>query len=258
MLQGLVNEELTLEGVIVASWSVFKDNFWRIFVIGLLVDVPYLLINWNYPEKWWSALGAAVIMVFLSVLALVIVSIIVESSVLGEPLKIGDGFKRGVNVMGKILRVGMKKWLMILGHGIFLIVPGIIIGMHYLFSLFAVALRNVEGDRALVYSKRLVKKNWWMVIGITAGIAVFYLPFWCIPTMLVTFLTMGGMSNELWGTVPGILLAVLFNAYFMVVFTVFFLGVDYHTQFEKETEKGVEQQEGVESSIVAVTAKSSV
>lgn len=94
------------------------------------------------------------------------IAITVESAVQGEAL-----------AWYAVLHYSLAKWLTAIGTGLLavlvitglallLIIPGLIWAFYYAFVIYAVALRNVSGQAALAYSKRLVEGQWWRVFGL--------------------------------------------------------------------------------------------
>lgn len=76
-----------------------------------------------------------------------------------------DIFKSGFKNMGKFLLISLVIGLIILGGTILLIIPAIIFGVWFSFSVFLVLDKNVGIKEALKTSKLMVKDKFWKILG---------------------------------------------------------------------------------------------
>ena len=74
----------------------------------------------------------------------------------------------------KVVVTAFLVYLALLGWALLLLIPCLIFGVHYLFSVQAVMLRDKYGWEAVKYSKSLVKGDWWKVFLTAAGFALIF------------------------------------------------------------------------------------
>lgn len=154
--------------------------------------------------------------------ALVGIASITEKTIQGHGLSWKDALRHGMSRWGNAIGTGILAQLTILLWS-FLIIPGIIWSVNYTFSfwVYAVALRNMGGKKALDYSKNLVEGQWWRVFWIGLVIAVSQF----IIRLAITY-SIGQIStNQFYSVLPNTLEDIL-GALFTIMTTVFFLNLE--------------------------------
>lgn len=152
------------------SWSIYtqKDNFLyfaRIMsVLVILTTLSGYLMVYFFPRNDWYNAG----FVFLALLS---ISINLWSNAVKNIaiLKIGESelkvFKLGFKKIGTYLLISLIYSLLILSGLILVIIPGIVFGVWFSFSLFLVLDKNMNIKKSLVMSKLMVKNRFWAVLG---------------------------------------------------------------------------------------------
>ena len=88
-----------------------------------------------------------------------------------EPRKFADFFQ-GFNNMGQLSMAMIVSLFLVMIGFICLIVPGIYLGVAYMFVVPLIALGRLEFWDAMETSRKVITKNWWwfLLMGIVAGI----------------------------------------------------------------------------------------
>lgn len=162
------------------SWSIYtkKENF--IFfskVMAVLVIVSTslsYLIDYFYPVNTWENLDYSnipnligfIVLSFLSVLIGLWVNTTTYISVLSEPTnEVKSILRKGYKYMGKYFFVSMVLGLTALLGMILLIIPAIIFGVWFSFSIFLVLDKKLTIGESFSKSKSMVKGKFFKVFG---------------------------------------------------------------------------------------------
>ena len=114
--------------------------------------------------RWIDSLFS--LMVFIGI------AYIVERSLQGQEVNLGDIFRFSISRLGDAFWTSILLSFIVLGGTLLLIIPGIIWSNYYSFTLIIVALRNLKGKAALEASKKLVNGQWWRVFWIYTAIVI--------------------------------------------------------------------------------------
>ena len=235
------SQRLEIGALFSSGWQLYNTHFSDILRIMLWVYIPLNLVTTLLPMEWqFSADGtpetqlafnfALLFEIFIGIIATIAIAAIVEQAVAGETLTWSAALRFALSRWAATLGTVLLATLIITGLTFLLIIPGLIWGFYYAFVVYASALRNVSGPRALAYSKRLVQGQWWRICGIlltTGLIGQFVL---LMVTFLLTLIADNPVANFIISSVADVV-----SALFLVVTVLFFLNTDYLKQKEEAT-----------------------
>jgi len=115
------------------------------------------------------ALGAAVWGLLMQATIVVSVTRVVS----GEGLGVKETIIIAWGKLGRYFMTNLISGLIIAVGFIFLIIPGIVFGVWYIFAQYLVITQNLRPIQALKASKKLVSGHFWPVLGRLAGIILF-------------------------------------------------------------------------------------
>lgn len=240
----LWQRQMSLGEILSEGFRLIRVNLVPILLLVICVHAPLnflrtvlsgdILVE-KYGESSYFRIGLAIRWVDYLVELIVMIGIayIVEKSLQGEFVRLGDVFKFSFSRLGNVFWTTLLGSLIASGLALLLIVPGIIWGNYYSFAITITALRSMSGKAALKYSKKLVQGQWWRVFGINIAInllaAIFNLPILMLSRKVpdIKFLSM---------FVP----FTIFNIVGAIVFVmgvVFFLNTEYVRDFQRENHR---------------------
>ena len=161
------------------AWGIYtkKENFVffaRIMAVLVIVSaVLSFLIGYFYPSNYsqnidFSNVPAVVGFIILTVVG-AFVSLWTQTTVYFSILKMGNPekevFQIGYKNIGRYLLTSFVLGLIILGGVILLIIPAVIFGIWFSFTMFLVFDKNMSVGEALRTSKSMVKGRFWQVLG---------------------------------------------------------------------------------------------
>jgi len=228
---------LALGALFRLGWQLYNEHFSDILWVILWVYLPLNLAVALLPNDWQliggpgttgaqlSANLALLLEVFWGIIAAVGIAALVEQAVQGERMAWSTALRYGLAKWPVALGVELLGALIILGLTFLLIIPGIIWAFYYAFSLYAVALRNVSGRRALAYSKGLVQGQWWRVCGVILATSLVAQIVLLVITALLTLIADNPVAAFIINSTADVI-----AGFFMVVTVLFFLNTDYVKQ----------------------------
>ncbi len=208
----------------------YRENwqkFARLLIIPLVISylfslVSFILANfrgkfsWPWPIMLIGAILAVVIMIAMAVLyVLTYISEYLLLKDLSQEVSfknLGDWYRRAKSFFWISIAVSIIYAILSIIGLVLLIVPGIIFGVLYSFTIFAVIIENHTFEGAFGRSRELVRGYWWAVFGrFLAGgalVYVFYLIiggiFACL-AWLVAYLLHLPSSKELFSLIYDLL-----------------------------------------------------
>lgn len=161
------------------AWGIYtkKENFVffaRVMAVLVIAStVLSFLIGYFYPAEYsrnidFSNAPAVVGFVILSVIG-AFVSLWTQSTVYFSILKMGNPekevFQLGYKNIWRYLLTSLVLGLIIVGGVILLVIPAVIFGIWFSFTIFLVLDKNLRVGEALRTSKSMVKGKFWQVLG---------------------------------------------------------------------------------------------
>jgi len=225
MEKEIYQKQFSIGEILSESWKRFTENFKLILIITLIIYVPINIILSLIPIEG-SFEGFRIyfkiiqfLESFIGIIATMAIAFLIKNKIDDKSISVEEAFKKSLSKWGTVIGTNILLGLFILGLTILLIIPGIIFGIYWAFTMFAVIFKNKSYKNALDYSKSIVKGRWWtvagysFVFGILAIIAGFIggIPYWFLPDNII--------SNIATDTLIDIL-----YSFFIVVSTIFFIN----------------------------------
>lgn len=236
MKNKIAAQPLPIADLFSMGWQLYNEHFIDILQIILWVYIPINLImallplEWTLPDDGTGAgpltlSFAPFLELFVGIIATVALAALVEKAVQGERLGGTAALRYGLSRWPVALGTELWGALIIMGLTFLLIIPGIIWAFYYAFSLYAVALRNVSGRRALAYSKALVQGQWWRICGVLLMTSLVAQVVLLVITAMLTLIADNPVAEFIINSTADVV-----AGFFMVVTVVFFLNTDYVKQ----------------------------
>lgn len=150
------------------SWKIYtkKENF--IFFAKIMAVILIVTLPLGYLLSYLRSQNNDLMLILVGILA-ALVGIWVSSTKYVSIIKMGspekEVFKLGFKMMWVYFLLSIVLGLIILGGLILLIIPAIIFGVWYSFSIFLLFDKNIGIKEALRQSKNMVKGRFWKVLG---------------------------------------------------------------------------------------------
>jgi len=235
MYPELRNKEFGIINLLKSGWQVFKNKFFPILIIALLINFPLNIVT--EVARLSGADWALTLSIefqsagFLGLLSNVAVMVITEQDVLGKKVTAWSALKKAYfrwrSAFVTSLTVGIFSLFLLL----LLIIPGIIFIVNTAFFLHAVGLRNLGWRAALDYSRNLVKDSFWRVFYtfLVIHLIVFLFPSMILGVLIGTISSLTGEGSN-WVSFTNLVtlfFSQLISYLYIVTGTVFFLNMDY-------------------------------
>jgi len=167
------------------SFAVYKTVFWpamKMLLVSFLAVIPLVLTIGIYATIYvitpdnnifmllnivLGLLGLAAIIFFIVVMYIAQIAIMIIVQKNDPNLKLKDAFMMAKAKALDFLGTSLLAGLLVLLWMLLLVVPGIIMAIHYTFISWVVLKENLFGMAAIKRSKSLVKNYWWAVAGRT-------------------------------------------------------------------------------------------
>jgi hypothetical protein len=169
-------------------------RFPLLFLITLLVQLPFLVLQLIVPllEKLGagavllSSLAALLSMLILAPLSQAVILYVVMREYVDRPATIGEAFNLALSRFGPLLGTVILSGVLIFLGALACFIPGIYLSVMWAFAAQVVVLENLSGMDALKRSKALVTGYGWRVFGVVFLIQVV--------GMIIGGMVVGGIS----------------------------------------------------------------
>lgn len=245
----LEKKDLEILDLFTISFSIFKHNFFNFFLIAMICGIPIVLATIYFPPSMFDPLEVqtaedfikwfkeevnfgfylnAFLSWFLDIISVLSVSFLVEAMIYKKIRTAFWSIKKSFAVLFPAIITSIIYMIIIFFGFAFFIVPGIVFVILFMFTNNICALRHTCGIEAIRYSANLVKSKFFKALFTLAFIVffknVFVLSFPSAPKdtregLLYYFLSMA--------------LLYLFDSYFKIIITLFFLNRDFVVNSEK-------------------------
>lgn len=152
---------IDISGALSRGWALLRDNMVVLVgatVLGWLVTVGVAFV---------PILGWVVGFVLLGGLDYMFVR-----RIRGEEVQIGDVFAGFNLAFVNLAMAGLVKWLMVSLGFLLCILPGIYLGVGYVFALPLVIDKKMEFWTAMEVSRRVVNRHWWSTLALVIVLAI--------------------------------------------------------------------------------------
>lgn len=169
---------ITIGELIKQSWQLYRRHFQVLWVYILMIIIPTIIIGFSnvttsimgylLPKNFGPSIG----IVGLVVLACLIFLILVHVSLLtaidqlisqqkARPWK--EILPASLPLLWPYFYTSLAVGLIVIGGMFLLFIPGILFGVWFMFSSYAVVLSGQKGLAAMTVSKNLVQGRWWAI-----------------------------------------------------------------------------------------------
>jgi hypothetical protein len=196
-MEGPAKPVAKLAAVLHSAWEVAAANLPQIVVLTLVVNAPINAVLELVPipeegglEEWGRYFRVARALQFwigtIGILGVVHITVAAHR---GARLSIGQAFGRSFRSYGSALWAEFIYGAAFVLGLVLLVVPGVVIGVLWYFSLQAIVAHHMSGWQALKHSQQVVEGRWWAFFGrVTAlyvlmvlGMGVLSVPFLFLP-----------------------------------------------------------------------------
>lgn len=186
-----VSTHLTLSDHFKNTWEVFKRTwlsyvkvvgvgiglFFVIGLIGVIIGLPLMISSGGSAPDLFTdpspAQIAGIVLVVLWIIASIVATIvyftwlpIASIFILDhkDRLSLGELFRKSKPLLFPYFLLSLFVGLLVLGGWVFLVIPGIIISLLFVFVSFVFVLEDKRGTTTLKRSYQMVKENFWTVL----------------------------------------------------------------------------------------------
>lgn len=216
----------TLGALFRSAWEATVTNLFPIVVLTLAVNIPINVVLALVPIsedgglKEWSRYFRIqrALQFWIGTIGILGVVHLTVASYRGVRLSASEAFGRAFGSYGSALWVQFLYNLAFVLGLLLLVVPGLVIGVYWYFSLQAIVVHEKSGWQALKHSYQMVKRRWWTFFG---RLAVLYL-FLFLGIVVLSVPAMFMPETFIFEIIAMILIDLL-AAFFIVCFTNLYL-----------------------------------
>ncbi len=226
------------------GWRVFRSKFGTILIIILCVYLPVdiiLALSQTTSGGDTDASGAflrqvnisALLQSLIAIIATLAIAYVVERAIQNQEVTWVQALRHAASRWPSAIGTGIVAGIILFGLSLLLVVPGVIWALYYTFYIYVVALRKTGGKEALDYSKKLVKGQWWrvlgtlVVIGLPAVAALFFMVvLLVIVAVIFPWLLTASPADLVYNVATSIMVDIVVSC-LTVMHIVWFLNLDY-------------------------------
>lgn len=169
------------------TFQIFQANIRHLSKLSLLLIVPYvvlaslMLVMTGSTGLGSGSSGLAGSIGFILVIVMIYLGLVWEAGILlmikekNFSYTIKELFDKAKPYVWKMFVVGLITGILVILWSVLLIIPGIIFGIYYALSIYALINEDKTGYSALKRSKQLVKGYWWALLGRIILVQVLYM-----------------------------------------------------------------------------------
>jgi len=225
-------QQYNLGQIISEGWRLYKQNFYIILSIILIIYIPTNISLILGGDKHCDEIMNRILYSAIVNIVNMAIAVIIERTSNNETITLGEALAMGSSKLAILIDVLVRGGLIIIGTTLPLIIPGIIYLGYYSFIVYVVALRDLRGQQALDYSKKLVEGQWWRVVGVFLIIFTLNILLILMLSSLISFLPDKITENFIFLIIQDILINVI-GTLFITISVVFFLNTDYQKYRDK-------------------------
>ena len=164
------------------TWKIYFKNFWSMLLLVLILGLPLIVLCLVAPYSMFQPkiVGAQWIFFIVYMLASALFGTIsclslthyIYKTSKKNNITLVESIKFGLTKFWTAIGTTLLMILMLIGLFILLIVPGIIFAVYWTFVVPVIVIKGLSGKKALDYSKSVVKKRWWKVVGYSIVLSI--------------------------------------------------------------------------------------
>lgn len=195
MLEAINHKELRLTDILSIATKIFLENFPKVMIVVAFLFFPISILNAmildrlnmgvqlidslnttgaileNMPIFKEAALNffenyllLIAMYLFLEPIGVISIAKIAKKSVCGEPIQMQEIIGEAMNCLWSVIITAIPYVILIFIASMFFIIPGVYLGVIWIFYVYAIGLRQKRGWKALEYSTKLVKGKFWQTV----------------------------------------------------------------------------------------------
>lgn len=229
----IYKQRYTLGMILSEAWKLFTTHFKTILIIILIVYIPVNIILSLVPvESLGEGNPAQTFSSYLRIIQLteavfgivatMAIAFGVNKILKHQTVDYKEALKEAVHRWPVALGTGIIEAIFLLGLMLLLIVPAIIYGVYWSFSIFAIVFHNKSFRDALRYSKEVVQGRWWRVFGVLFVFGILSLLVGMAVAIVFAFLPDHFIVTIISDTAIDII-----TSFFTVATVLFFINLDH-------------------------------
>ncbi len=165
-----------------------------LFLLPCLACLPVVLVTEWVPHgtvlnPWFASMDSfvqkRVVDLLLGTFCAAVQLFTVREMAMGRQVSTSDAVRGGSQTWGRLIVVQLWMWLRVCLGFVFLIVPGIVLGICYVWANHVVVFEGLNGNKALQRSTRYWRGAGWRLLPYSFGFGLLYLPFAVTPGILI-------------------------------------------------------------------------
>ena len=214
------------------AWKAYQASFKRFATmtsIGVLGTLPLYVLSLVFKYSSQNMSGPLTMILFLLLIVFTLASIyIVIRSEIGVYLlmklesteTIKSIFTKTQLLFWPYFILSLLVGIIVILWTLLFIVPGIIMGIFYMFSIYAFLFAGQRGKQAMKFSKQLVKGYWWAVFGRLCFLILIIIIFSALLGIPNAYFEKDTLSYDLWEGVINII-----TMYFTPIALLYFYAI---------------------------------
>jgi hypothetical protein len=201
----------TIGGVLDGGFKLFRASFSKVFwlpAVAGLATAPFNLLP-PYFQTHTPTVGViglvacgVVVAVLLAVVVYGALIARIDSVARAAPLSVGGALAIGARRLPAMFLTGLLTGLAVFVGLIFLLIPGFIFMIWFVFAPTAVIIERLGPFASLSYSRALVRGHWWRTAGLITVIAIILMIVYGVLLMVVGVLLVTNPSAVATGETP--------------------------------------------------------
>lgn len=160
---------MTAGDILGRGFRILVSRFVQLYIIMMIVELPILAVRLALPDFMVGGFGSLILLPLAFVLQTIgtgaIIRVIMQEY-LDRPVSFAEAFQFALTRLGGLLGTSLLSGLLVFLGSLACLIPGIYLGIIYIFASQAVIIENRSGMDALKRSNNLVSGYFWRVLGI--------------------------------------------------------------------------------------------
>jgi hypothetical protein len=214
------------------TWEIYFKTFWSTLSLVLVLGWPLIILCLASPYsmfqqkivgmQWIFFIVYMLVSIILGTIMYLALTHYIYKSSNKSKVTIVDSIRFALSKFWTTIGTSLLVILMLIGLFILLIVPGIIFAVYWTFVIPVIVIKNLSGKKALDYSKSVVKKRWWKVLGYSIVLVIIPMVALLIVSMLLSF----GFPNSNLAYSIYFLISLMLYVFVYLVDVILFLEFD--------------------------------
>lgn len=160
---------MTAGDILSRGFRILVSRFVLLYVIMIIVELPILAVQLALPDFMVGGFGSLILLpltFFLQAIGTGAMIRVIMQEYLDRPVSFAEAFQFALSRLGGLLGTSLLSGFLVFLGSLACLIPGIYMGITYIFASQAVIVENRSGMDALNRSNYLVSGYFWRVFGI--------------------------------------------------------------------------------------------